>query len=62
MHEGDLVYLDYVPGRSTEVSINGDRVGSIDGHDFNSALLGVWLGESPVTESLKKAMVGVDKQ
>ena len=62
MHAGDTVYLDYVPGRGTAVSINGVSKGTIDGHDFNSALLGVWMGESPVTESLKKAMVGVDKQ
>lgn len=62
MQEGDIIHLDYVPGRATEVSINGVSAGMIEGSDFNSALLGVWLGESPVTESLKKAMVGVDKQ
>jgi hypothetical protein len=56
------VYLDYIPGDATEVSENGVSVGMIDGRDFNSALLGVWLGEAPATESLKKAMVGVDKQ
>ena len=62
LHEGDAVYLDYIPGDATEVSENGVSVGMIDGRDFNSALLGVWLGEAPATESLKKAMVGVDKQ
>lgn len=61
MRKGDSVFLDYVPGRATEVWVNGAKQGEIEGADFNAALLAVWLGERPVTVSLKKAMVGVDK-
>lgn len=61
MHEGDTIWLDFVPGRGTQVSINGTPQGTIEGDDFNSALLSVWLGEKPVTAALKNAMVGVDK-
>lgn len=61
MREGDTVWLDYVPGRSTEVSINGVPRGEIEGADFNAALLSVWLGAEPVTDALKNALVGVDK-
>jgi len=61
MREGDTVWLDFVPGRGTEVSINGSVRGLITGDDFNLALLAVWLGEAPVTTALKNAMVGVDK-
>ncbi|WP_164513504.1 chalcone isomerase family protein [Thiosocius teredinicola] len=61
LHEGDTIWLDYVPGRSTEVSINGVPRGEIEGADFNAALLSVWLGDEPVTDALKNAMVGVDK-
>ncbi len=60
MHDGDQVWLDYVPGEGTRVSINGVRQGVIAGADFNAALLAVWLGRYPVSESLKNAMVGVD--
>ena len=60
MHEGDQVWLDYVPGSGTRVSINGVLQGTIAGADFNAALLAVWLGRYPVSESLKNAMVGVD--
>jgi len=62
MREGDTVWLDFLPGIGTRVSINGSRVGLIAGDDFNSALLAVWLGKKPVTQALKKALVGVDKQ
>lgn len=61
MHAGDRVWLDYFPGRGTVVSVNGIRRGEVEGADFNAALLGVWLGSDPVSESLKKALVGVDK-
>jgi hypothetical protein len=61
MREGETVWLDFVPGRGTEVSVNGTPLGMIEGDDFNSALLSVWLGKEPVTIELKNAMVGVDK-
>ena len=60
MREGDQVWLDYVPGSGTSVLVNGDVRGVIPGSDFNAALLSVWLGREPVSESLKKAMVGDD--
>jgi len=58
--EGDRVLLDYLPGTGTRVSIKGIEKGVIPGHDFNQALLKVWLGEVPVTSSLKKALLGND--
>jgi hypothetical protein len=61
MREGDQVWLDFVPGRGTEVVINGVMQDLIPGDDFNLALLSIWLGRQPVTERLKNAMVGVDK-
>jgi hypothetical protein len=56
--EGDRVQLDYLPGKGTRVSIKGVEKGVIPGLDFNQALLKVWLGEAPVTASLKKALLG----
>lgn len=58
--EGDRVWLDFVPGRGTQVSINGVVRGLVEGDDFNAALLSIWLGRDPVSESLKNAMLGVD--
>lgn len=58
MHSGDIVLLDYLPGKGTRVSIKGQEKGIIEGADFNRALLSVWLGEEPVTEELKDALLG----
>ena len=56
--KGDRVQLDYLPGKGTRVSIKGVEKGVIPGHDFNQALLKVWLGATPVTVQLKKALLG----
>ena len=34
MRKGDSVFLDYVPGRATEVWVNGAEQGEIEGADF----------------------------
>jgi chalcone isomerase-like protein len=60
LHKGDVVLLDYIPGKGTRVMIKGDIKGTIEGADFNRALLLVWLGEEPVTEELKEAMLGLE--
>ncbi|MCU7843591.1 MAG: chalcone isomerase family protein [Candidatus Thiodiazotropha sp. (ex Monitilora ramsayi)] len=56
--EGDRIQLDYLPDQGTRVTIKGEVSGIIPGHDFNRALMKIWLGDSPVTSSLKKALLG----
>jgi len=58
LHAGDRVLLDYLPAVGTRVTINGSERGVLSGHDFNQALLKIWLGESPVTKSLKRDLLG----
>ncbi len=58
LHEGDHVTLDYIPGKGTEVVINGVSKGVVKGADFNRALKSIWLGKKPVTGDLKEAMLG----
>jgi hypothetical protein len=55
---GDRVEFDYLPATGTQVSINDVVQGVIPGEDFNRALLKIWLGEAPVTKSLKKDLLG----
>lgn len=55
---GDRIFLDYVPDKGTLVTINDTQKGIVAGSDFNRALLGIWLGEKPVTSSLKNALLG----
>ncbi|MCU7920490.1 MAG: chalcone isomerase family protein [Candidatus Thiodiazotropha sp. (ex Dulcina madagascariensis)] len=57
--EGDLIELDYFPEEGTRVTIKGVERGTIPGGDFHQALLKVWLGESPVGQKLKEALLGM---
>lgn len=55
--KGDTIILDYRPNSGTEVTIRGEKKGVVPGKDFNDALLLIWLGEEPVTEELKGALL-----
>jgi hypothetical protein len=53
------VALDFDPQGGTRVSLNGKELGKpIAGADFYRALLRVWLGDQPVQDSLKRALLG----
>jgi len=57
--EGDVIALDWLPGSGTRVALNGEPKGkAIAGEDFYRALLRIWLGDNPVSGSLKKALLG----
>ena len=55
---GDVIYIDYLPGAGTRITVNGAVKGAIPGEDFNRALLRIWLGDSPADSDLKKGMLG----
>jgi hypothetical protein len=56
---GDTVFFDYTPQDGTRVSVNGVTRGPlIPGEDFYTAVLRVWLGETPADAGLKKGMLG----
>ena len=57
LKEGNVLAFDYVDG-GTRVSINGAAKGTIPGEAFNKALFNAWLGDKPVQDDLKKAMLG----
>ncbi len=60
LKKNDELWFDYVPAKGTRVTINGEVKGVIEGADFYSALLDVWLGEDPADDDLKEAMLGED--
>jgi hypothetical protein len=56
---GTRIALDLVPGTGTVVAIDGRARGApIPGEDFYRALLRNWLGRRPVSESLKRELLG----
>ena len=56
---GDRYSLTYIPGKGTELALNGKAKGIIKGADFASALFSMWLGESPMNEPFKKQLLGL---
>jgi hypothetical protein len=56
--KGMSIVLDWT-GSVTRLSINGQPAGqSIAGEDFYRALLRIWLGDKPVQDDLKRALLG----
>ena len=49
-----------VPGTGTSVVGGSAGAMSVEGKDFADALLSVWLGKEPVSESLRDGMLGLD--
>ena len=60
VRKGDVIRIAYRPGTGTGVSINNELRGTVEGNDFFRALLKVWLGDRPVSKSLKQGMLGID--
>ncbi len=58
MKKGDSVNFDFTDNGNTTVIINGEAAGSIEGVDFQQALLSVWLGEDPADDDLKRGYAG----
>jgi len=57
LKEGNVLTFDYVDG-GTQVGLNGAAKGTIPGEAFNKALSNAWIGDKPVQDDLKKAMLG----
>jgi hypothetical protein len=55
---GDRYALSYVPGAGTELALNGRVLGRVDGADFAAAVFSIWLGPSPIDETLKRDLLG----
>lgn len=56
--KGMAIALDYA-GSQTQLVVEGRPAGRpIAGDDFYRALLRIWLGDKPVQEDLKKALLG----
>jgi hypothetical protein len=56
--KGTRIALDW-NGTATQLLIDGKAMGKpVEGEDFYRALLRTWLGDKPIQEDLKKALLG----
>jgi hypothetical protein len=56
---GDRYALSYAPGVGTELALNGEVKGVIEGADLAAALFAIWLGEDPIDASLRAQLLGL---
>ncbi len=57
--KGMRITLDWAPGAGTQLTVDGKPAGApIPGEDFYRALLKIWIGEHPVQDDLKRALLG----
>jgi len=54
---GDRYALTYIPGKGTELALNGEPIGLIEGADFAAALFGMWLGAQPMNKAFKRQLM-----
>ena len=58
VREGDSYTLTYVPGKGTTLRLNGSPLVTVPGHDFAAAYFRIWLGDDPISESMRDALLG----
>ena len=57
--KGNELVLTYVPGKGTEVQVNGKAKGTVEGKATSDAILGTWIGPDPGPGAdFKKAVLG----
>jgi len=57
VRQGQTLNLTYIPGKGTTVALDGKEKAKIEGADFASALISLWLGRPPNPE-VKYGMLG----
>lgn len=57
--EGDTIVLDWIPGTGTILTVKGKVLGEpFKDVEFYQALIGIWLGPTPMDPKLKEALLG----
>ncbi|HET8712510.1 MAG TPA: chalcone isomerase family protein [Gemmatimonadales bacterium] len=57
LRHGDVLLVEYVPGRGTRLRVNQIVAASRASHDLMLAFLDHWLGQRPVSEDMKAALI-----
>ena len=55
---GDFITISYVPGEGSRLTVNDDVVLESQGRELMYAFLQQWLGQRPVSEEIKSALLG----
>lgn len=55
---GDRYALTYLPGKGTELSLNGQPLGTLEGAAFSRALFAIWIGDTPIDKTFRDRLLG----
>ena len=55
--QGDCYHLDFQPEQGTALILNGKTLVQIDTPGFKAVYFGIWLGQQPLSESLKRSLI-----
>jgi hypothetical protein len=58
LQDGDVVLIEYVPSKGTVVRVNRAVAVAGANHDLMLAFLDHWLGQRPVSETIKRTLLG----
>ena len=54
---GDRYALTFIPGIGTELALNGEPLGTIEGDDFAKYYFRVWLGDQPIDRRFRDQLL-----
>jgi hypothetical protein len=57
--ENDVLTFDHLPGGTLIMALNGKELGRVVDEAFAQALFAIWIGATPVKESLRDTLIGV---
>ena len=62
MKKGESGYIEWVPEKQTSKIVIRDEVrGYVPGKDLNDAILRIWIGENPVSQTFKQHVLGLEE-
>jgi chalcone isomerase-like protein len=58
VRQGDVVLIEYAPGKGTTVRVNRTVAVAEANHDLMLQFLEHWIGQRPVSEEIKQSLIG----
>lgn len=58
--KGDRSALTFIPGRGTTLWINEEAVLTVPGDDFARLYFRIWLGDAPISKTMRDTLLGVN--
>lgn len=55
---GDRYAATYIPGKGTELALNGRPLGVVEGGEFSAAYFSIWIGKNPIDEGFRNKLLG----